>query len=146
MIKTLAALVEGSLSILKGMAVTLKNFVSPPVTLQYPTQKQPMTERFRGFVDLRPEKCIVCMQCIRLCPTACLALTFTEEPNKKKKLQSFDYNAELCCFCGFCGQACPTQAIYMGKLYELTVYDRDKLKFNLMDPGKYVEWSGATIK
>jgi formate hydrogenlyase subunit 6/NADH:ubiquinone oxidoreductase subunit I len=53
---------------------------------------------------------------------------------------------ELCCFCGLCSQVCPTSAIIMTDIYEITVYDRAKLNINLLDAKKYDEWTGATIK
>lgn len=135
----------GAWSLIKGLAVTLKYCFKPAVTLQYPTQKLPMTERFRGLVGLRPEKCIMCYQCVKICPTGCLAITHKQE-DKKKTLETFRYKMELCCFCGLCAQVCPTSAIIMTDIYEITVYDRKKLAINLLDPKKYDEWTGATIK
>lgn len=145
MIKLLKDIAAGPLSLVKGLAVTLKYCLSPAVTLQYPDQKQPMTERFRGLVDLRPDKCIVCLQCVRICPTACLSLTH-KEIDKKKTIETFKYNMELCCFCGLCRQVCPTSAVYMNKLYEIAVYDRNKLHIDLLDPEKYLEWTDTNIK
>lgn len=135
----------GAWSLVKGLSVTLKYCFRPAVTVQYPRQKLPMTERFRGFVGLHPEKCIVCSQCVKICPTACLAISSTLQ-DKKKTLETFRHNMELCCFCGLCSQVCPTGAIIMTNGYEMTVYDRRKLDINLLDPKKYDEWTAATIK
>ncbi len=153
MIKLLKDIAVGPLSLAKGLIITLKYCLSPVVTLQYPTQKQPMAERFRGLVDLRPDKCIVCYQCVKICPTASLSITHKEAntstspgTSKKKTLETFKYNMELCCFCGLCQQACPTSAVYMNKLYEIAVYDRNKLYINLLNPEKYIEWTNTTIK
>ncbi len=145
MMKLLKDIAAGPLSLVKGLSITLKYCLRPAVTLQYPTQKQPMTERFRGLVDLRPDKCIVCQQCVKICPTACLSLS-RKEINNKKTIETFRYNMELCCFCGFCQQVCPTSAVYMNKLYEIAVYDRNKLHIDLLDPEKYIEWTDTTIK
>ncbi len=137
--------VSDAWSLIKGLVITLKNCFMPAITLQYPTQKQPMNERFRGLADLRPEKCITCYQCVKICPTACLSLTHKQE-EKKKTLETFKYNMELCCFCGLCQQVCPTGAIYLNGLYEIAVYDRDKLHVNLLNPEKYIEWTNTTVK
>jgi NADH-quinone oxidoreductase subunit I len=145
MIKRAKNLGIAILSLVKGLAVTLKYVFKPAVTLQYPTQKQPMTDRFRGLVGLRPEKCIVCCQCAKICPTACLAITSKQE-DKKKTLETFRYNMELCCFCGLCAQVCPTSAIIMTDIYEIGVYDRKKLDINLLDAKKYDEWTHTTVK
>lgn len=138
-------LITGALSLMKGLVITLKNCFMPAITLQYPTQKQPMNERFRGLVDLRPEKCIICYQCVKICPTACLAITH-KEADKKKALETFKYNMELCCFCGLCQQVCPTSAVYMNKIYEISVYDRNKLYIDLLNPEKYCEWINTIVK
>lgn len=146
MIKYFLTIITGSLSLAKGLLVTLKNLFSKAVTLQYPTQKQPMTERFRGLVDLRAEKCIKCYQCVKICPAGCLAIEHSETAEKKKELKKFDYNMELCCFCGLCEQVCPTDAVYMNKIYEIAVYSRKKLQIDLLKPGKYDEWANPNVK
>ena len=37
----------------KGFAVTLKRPVREPVTIEYPDEKRPMANRFRGLPSLR---------------------------------------------------------------------------------------------
>ncbi len=144
-IKGTKGIMVGAWSLAKGLFITIKYFFKPTTTVQYPTQKLPMTERFRGLVDLRREKCITCYQCVKICPTACLGITH-KEADKKKTLETFKYNMELCCFCGLCQQVCPTSAIYMNKIYEISVYDRKKLHINLLNPERYSEWINPTVK
>lgn len=146
MISYLKKIISGAISLIKGLMVTFKNLISPAITLQYPTQKQPMTKRFRGLVDLHPDKCIMCYQCVKICPTGCLAITHKELPKKKKGLETFKYRMEFCCFCGLCEQVCPTAAIYMNKIYEIAVYSREKLNINLLDQDKYAQWANPTVK
>lgn len=129
-------------SIYKGLRVTFRNMFLPSVTLQYPKQKQPMSKRFRGLVDLVPEKCVVCYQCVKICPTAALDLghKYVAAPDNKKKLdfEYFKYNVELCCFCGLCEEICPTQAMYLNNIYEVASYSHDQLlHIDLLDPKKY---------
>lgn len=145
MIKHSKSFVVGAWSLIRGLAVTIKYFFRPAVTLQYPTEKQTMSESFRGLVGLYREKCIVCYQCVKMCPTACLAITHKQE-EKKKTLETFKYSMELCCFCGLCEQVCPTSAIIMTKIYEISVYDRKKLDINLLDEKKYDEWTHTNNK
>lgn len=133
------------ISLLKGLFITLKYCLRPAVTLQYPTEKQPMVEKYRGLVDLIPEKCIKCYQCVKICPTACLAITH-KEVEKKKVLETFKYNMEQCSFCGLCQQVCPTSAIIMNKIYEISVYDRKKFNIDLLNREKYAEWINPTVK
>ena len=138
--------INGVLSLMKGMIITSKNLLTHAVTLQYPDKKLPMSERYRGLVDLYPEKCIACYQCVRLCPTGCLTLTHTQDQEAKKVPVSFSFKMELCCFCGLCEQACPTDAIYLNKTYEIAVCDRKKLHIDLMQKDKYREWPYPAVK
>ena len=129
-------------SILIGMKVTLKNLFAPTVTLQYPKEKKPMAKNFRGMVDLVPENCVVCYQCIKICPVAALDLTHTQAvtaDNKKKlNITKFTFNGELCCFCGLCEEICPTEAIYLNKMYEVSAFSHEEINnINLMDAAKY---------
>jgi len=144
MLKLVKDFVLGPWSLIKGLAVTLKYVFRPAVTLQYPTEKRPMHDRFRGLVGLNQEKCIVCLQCMKICPTACL--TIAARPDDKRKLETFKYNMELCCFCGLCQQVCPTSAIVMTDIYEIAVETRKKLDINLLDVKKYDEWTCTTVK
>lgn len=144
--KYLERLIFGPINLIKGLVVTFKNLVSPAITLQYPTRKMQMTSRFRGLVDLNIPKCIMCQQCVKICPTGCLAITHEDLPENKKRLSSFEYNMELCCFCGLCAQVCPTAAIYMNKIYEIATYSRKELYINLLDPDKYAKWAHPTVK
>jgi NADH-quinone oxidoreductase subunit I len=139
-------LIFGPVNLIRGLVVTFKNMVSPAITLQYPTQKMQMTPRFRGLVDLNTAKCIICYQCVKICPTDCIAITHEDLPESKKRLKAFEYNMEHCCFCGLCAQVCPAAAIYMNKIYEIATYSRRDLLVNLLDADKYAKWANPTVK
>ena len=131
----------GLISLLIGMKVTMKNFFTPTVTLNYPSKKQPMVSNFRGMVDLIPEACVICYQCIKICPVAALDLAHKQTvvaDKKKNEITRFTYNAELCCFCGLCDEICPTDAIFMNKMYEVSAYAHDQIvNIDLMTMDKY---------
>lgn len=128
------------ISLLKGMFVTIKNMLHRAVTLQYPTKRWTMPERMRGLVDLRPEKCIMCLQCQKACPSGCLRVNFSTGEDKKKKLESFVYEMQLCCFCGLCVEPCPTAAVYMNHEYEVGLYDRSQFVIDLNKGYKALGW------
>lgn len=116
--------------LVKGLGVTLKNMVKPKVTYRYPQEPLPMPERFRGIQYFDPEKCIVCNQCVRICPTDCISLTGKkpDDPNQKGKvIDTFDINFEICILCDLCTEVCPTEAVVMTGNYELATYSRDDL-------------------
>ena len=139
--KYLLDIFTGFYSILKGLQVTFKNMFKKTVTLNYPVVKKPMKDAFRGMVDLYPEKCVICYQCIRICPSAALDLAHNLKEDKKKEITKFVFNGELCCFCGLCKEICPTDAIFLNKIYELAYFThKDLLTINLMNKDKYKQF------
>lgn len=121
---------EGSivLGLVKGLGVTLKNMTKPKVTYRYPDEPLLMPNRFRGIQHFDPEKCIVCNQCARICPTDCITLTGKKHPEKRGKvIDTYTINFETCILCDLCTEVCPTGAITMTNNYELAVYSRDEL-------------------
>jgi len=114
----------------KGLGVTFKTMVSKKVTYKYPDEPIPMPDRFRGIQHFDPEKCIVCNQCVRICPTQCITLTGKPNPDPEKKgkvIDTYDINFEICILCDLCTEVCPTEAIVMTNNFELAVYSRDEL-------------------
>ncbi|TVX97107.1 NADH-quinone oxidoreductase subunit NuoI [Cohnella terricola] len=115
---------------LKGLGVTLKTMGTKKVTYAYPDVPIQMPERFRGIQYFDPEKCIVCNQCARICPTDCITLTGKANPDPEKKgkvIDTFDVNFEICILCDLCTEVCPTEAIVMTNNFELAAYSRDDL-------------------
>ncbi|MCK4870534.1 MAG: 4Fe-4S binding protein [Gammaproteobacteria bacterium] len=89
--------------IIKAFKVTLNYFFRKKVTITYPEQKTPRSERFRGmpcFVEENgKKKCIRCGQCVKICPAHAIDL-------KKYQIKS-----QRCIACGLCEEVCPVAAI-----------------------------------
>lgn len=120
--------------LIKGLGVTFKNMTKKKVTYAYPDVPIKMPDRFRGIQYLDPEKCIVCNQCARICPTECITIIGKPNPDPEKKvkvLDTFDINFEICILCDFCTEVCPTEAIVMTNNFELSTYSRDELHKNM---------------
>lgn len=118
------------LGLAKGLAYTLKQLGKEGVTSNYPEEPVEMPDRFRGIQRFYPEKCIVCNQCVRICPTDCISLTGKKNPDPKQRgkvIDTFDINFEICILCDLCTEVCPTEAIVMTNNFELAVYSRDEL-------------------
>jgi NADH-quinone oxidoreductase subunit I len=118
------------IGMLKGLGVTLKTMGSKKVTMAYPDIPIVMPDRFRGIQYFEPDKCIVCNQCARICPTDCITLTGKANPDPEKKgkvIDTFDINFEICILCDLCTEVCPTEAIVMTHNFELASYSRDEL-------------------
>ncbi|PZD97798.1 NADH-quinone oxidoreductase subunit NuoI [Paenibacillus sambharensis] len=114
----------------KGLAVTLKSMTAKKVTISYPDEPLIMPDRFRGIQHFIPDKCIVCNQCVRVCPTDCITLTGKPNPDPEKKgkvIDTYDINFEICILCDLCTEVCPTEAIVMTGNFELSAYSRDDL-------------------
>jgi NADH-quinone oxidoreductase subunit I len=112
------------------MGVTMKNLTRKKVTYAYPDVPLKMPDRFRGVQHLIPDKCIVCNQCVRICPTQCITLTGKPNPDPEKRvkvLDTYDINFEICILCDLCTEVCPTEAIVMTNNFELAAYSRDEL-------------------
>lgn len=116
---------------LKGLAVTISRLPKKKVTLQYPEVKPEWPERFRGIHEFIPERCIVCNQCARICPTSCISLSGTRGEDRKLRIDTYDINFEICILCDLCTEVCPTEAIKMTGEFELAAYSRDQLYKNM---------------
>ncbi|HEU5325338.1 MAG TPA: NAD(P)H-dependent oxidoreductase subunit E [Candidatus Limnocylindria bacterium] len=76
------------IGIAKGMATTFKNFFTPKVTRQYPEERPPIPDRWRGRLDLiydpfGDHKCEVCFQCAQVCPVEAIDMSgFDSQGNR----------------------------------------------------------------
>ncbi len=120
----------------QGLAITLKNFFKPHITIEYPRETPDLAPRFRGAPRLRrdpetgEELCVGCLLCEQICPDDCISIVVDKRPSGKGKMaKSFIIDYERCCFCGLCVDPCPTTpitAIYMSHDYELSDYSRQE--------------------
>ena len=63
--------------IAKGMALTLRRFFEPKVTVMYPEVRYEVAPKFRGRLQLLYDewgtlKCETCFQCAQACPIECI--------------------------------------------------------------------------
>ncbi len=116
--------------IVKGLGVTLNSLTKKKVTYSYPDVPLKMPDRFRGIQYFDPDKCIVCFQCARICPTDCITMTGKANPDPEKKgkvIATYEINFETCILCDLCTEVCPTEAVVMTNNFELSTYSRDDL-------------------
>lgn len=129
---------KGIGSLVKGMAVTGKEFVTPKVTEQYPENRQTLkiADRFRAELTLIYDengrhKCIGCGICQMNCPNGTIQLTtkMVDLPDGKKKrmLDKYMYDLGSCTFCMLCVTTCPQDALEFTNDFEQAVFTRDKL-------------------
>ena len=127
----------GFWSLLAGMAVTIRYFVKPIVTVQYPREKLVMTPSYRGYPQLviDPEththKCIACEMCSRTCPSQLIALAGVKFPGAKQKVATkYVHEHYYCSLCGLCVEVCPTTALEYSQEYRLAGFHREDAVFD----------------
>jgi len=123
---------------LEPFAVTLRNMLRKPVTIQYPEEKRIPYERYRARIVLTRdpdggERCVACHLCSAACPVDCISMQAAEDKNGRRYATWFRINFARCIFCGLCAEACPTLAIQMSADYEICKRDPLSLVFEKED-------------
>ncbi len=135
--RVIGRVIKGTWWLLVGMATTTKHLLRRAVTVQYPKERFEQWPRFRGRVALvrgddGGHKCTACAQCIRVCPAACIALErHKEEGVKGFVLDGYVIDIGLCIYCGMCVEACNFGALEMITEYEISVYDKAELIYDI---------------
>ena len=140
------------LEILQGLALTLKYFFKPKVTLNYPFEKGFLSPRFRGEHALRryangEERCIACKLCEAVCPAQAITIESEERADGSRKTTRYDIDMLKCIYCGLCQESCPVDAIVQGPNFEFATETREELYYNkkkLLDNGD--KWESVLAK
>jgi NADH-quinone oxidoreductase subunit I len=130
--------------IIKGMAVTARNFFGSYVskerltTVQYPEERLVPHENTRQFPFLvydgddaeKGLRCVACQICEKECPPKCIYIVKSKDkkPDYKGQLQvyplTFDIDISVCMSCSICVEVCPFESIKMNNEFELSTGDR----------------------
>jgi NADH-quinone oxidoreductase subunit I len=104
------------IELLKGMLLTGRYFFARKITVQYPEEKTPQSNRFRWLHALRryangEERCIACKLCEAVCPAMAITIESEEREDKTRRTTRYDIDLTKCIFCGFCEESCPVDSI-----------------------------------
>jgi NADH-quinone oxidoreductase chain I len=119
-----------------GLGLTWEVMLRRKVTVKYPLERLPVSNRFHGLLALPidPEtgkdRCIICFQCERVCPSRCIHIE-AQGKGKERVLSRFDIEMDKCQYCAFCVEVCPTEAIVFVPHYESSTFDRSTLLYDL---------------
>lgn len=115
--------------LLRGLLLTGKYFFKKKVTVQFPEEKTPISNRFRGMLALRrypngEERCIACKLCEAVCPA--LAITIESEPREdgSRRTTRYDVDAFKCISCGLCEESCPVDSIVVTPIQHVHMSER----------------------
>jgi len=131
-------------AIIKGMAVTAKNFFGSYVskerlpTVQYPEERLEPKENTRQFPFLvydgddwqKGLRCVSCQICEKECPPKCIYIVKSKDKKVDYKGQMqfyparFDIDISVCMSCQICVEVCPFDSIKMDTQFELSTDDR----------------------
>ena len=109
--------------LLKGMLLTGRYFFARKITVQYPEERTPQSNRFRGLHALRryangEERCIACKLCEAVCPAMAITIESEEREDKTRRTTRYDIDLTKCIFCGFCEESCPVDSIVETRIFD----------------------------
>jgi NADH-quinone oxidoreductase subunit I len=122
------------IELVKGMRLTGRRLFTSKVTVQYPEEKTPQSNRFRGLHALRrypngEERCIACKLCEAVCPALAITIEAEERADGTRRTTRYDIDLFKCIYCGFCEESCPVDSIVETRCFE---YSFEKRGENIM--------------
>jgi NADH-quinone oxidoreductase subunit I len=117
----------------QGLWLTLKYFFRPKFTINYPEEKTPKSNRFRGLHALRrypngEERCIACKLCEAVCPALAITIDSTQREDGTRRTTLYEIDLFKCIYCGFCEESCPVDSIV----------ETDVLEYHFENRGEHI--------
>lgn len=108
----------------KGMALTLRYFFKPKVTMNYPEERPVIPAGHRGIHKYIEEQCNLCNACVTACPVDCIVIEALGRGKESLKLK-YDIDYSKCMFCNLCCEACRSDCIFMSEDYDMAAAERE---------------------
>jgi NADH-quinone oxidoreductase chain I len=118
---------------LKAMLLTFTSLFTTPITIQYPSEKRPISSGFRGLHALTRNpvtgeaRCVGCGLCAAICPSNCIHIYTSDSPENKKIVDRYEIEVLRCVYCALCVEVCPYTAVALTDHYGYTSFSRQTL-------------------
>jgi NADH-quinone oxidoreductase subunit I len=121
--------------LVQGMVLTGRYLFARKITVQFPEEKTPQSNRFRGLHALRrypngEERCIACKLCEAVCPALAITIESEQREDGTRRTTRYDIDLSKCIFCGFCEESCPVDSIVETRVFEYHAENRSELLYN----------------